>query len=311
MSICLINGEPSDDFYSQAGLRTLSPRLKTIKTLSYDAEQQRQIAAEMAEKISIQGVQPKFSAVLSPSKGEFLLVERDGRYILKPPHRDFPQVPENEFLTMDLARRAGVETPPFGLVPNIDGTYTYFIQRFDRKGKKSKIATEDFAQLSQESRQTKYRSSLERVAGVIDEYCTFPLPEKLKLWRRVLVAYLTGNEDMHLKNYSLITENNKTTLSPAYDLLNTTIPLKDPKEESALPLNRKKAKLSRADFLDYYAWQRLGLTPTATARILGEFESALPRWHARLERDSLLSNDLKKSYSDLVNRRAQVLFATG
>jgi serine/threonine-protein kinase HipA len=309
MSICLITGEPSDVLYSQVGLRTLSPRLKTIKALNYDAEQQRQIAAEMAEKVSIQGVQPKFSAVLSPSKGEFQLVEKDGRYILKPPHRDFQQVPENEALTMDLARRAGVETPPFGLVSNIDGTYTYFIQRFDRKGKKNKIATEDFAQLSQESRQTKYRSSLERVAGVVDEYCTFPLPEKLKLWRRVLVSYLTGNEDMHLKNYSLVTENDKTTMSPAYDLLNTTIILKEPKEESALPLNGKKAKLSRSDFVDYYAWQRLGLSPTVTTRILGELESTLPKWHARIERDHLLAEDFKTSYQELVTRRAQVLFA--
>lgn len=308
MSICLISGEPSDVLYSQAGLRTLSPRLKTIEILDYDAEQQRRIAAEMAEKVSIQGVQPKFSAVLSPSTGEFQLVERGGRYILKPPHRDFPQVPENEAMTMDLARRAGVETPPFGLVRNIDGTYTYFIQRFDRRGKKKKIATEDFAQLSQESRQTKYRSSLEKVAGVVDEYCTFPLPEKLKLWRRVLVAYLTGNEDMHLKNYSLISENGKTTLSPAYDLLNTTIILERPKEETALPLNGKKAKLNRADFVDYYARQRLGLNPTVTVRILAELESVLPHWRARIERDPLLTDEHKTSYQDLVNRRAQVLF---
>ena len=309
MSICLITGEPSDVLYSQVGLRTLSPRLKTIKALNYDAEQQRQIAAEMAEKISIQGVQPKFSAVLSPSQSEFQLVEKDGRYILKPPHRDFPQVPENEALTMDLARRAGVNTPPFGLVANVDGTYTYFIQRFDRKGKKKKIATEDFAQLSQESRQTKYRSSLERVAGVVDEYCTFPLPEKLKLWRRVLVAYLTGNEDMHLKNHSLITEKGKVTLSPAYDFLNTTILLKEPREESALPVRGKKAKLNRSDFVDYYAWQRLGIGPTVTARVLGELESILPAWHARIERDPLLTDELKTAYQDLLTRRAQVLFA--
>lgn len=309
MSICLITFEPSDVLYSQAGLRTLSPRLRTIKTLNYDAEQQRQIAAQMAEKISIQGVQPKFCAALSPGQGEFQLVERGGRYILKPPHRDLPQVPENEALTMELARQAGVDTPPFGLVVNIDGTYTYFIQRFDRKGKKKKVATEDFAQLSQESRQTKYRSSLERVAGVVEEFCTFPLPEKVKLWRRVLVAYLTGNEDMHLKNYSLITENGKTALSPAYDLLNTTIILKAPKEESALPLNGKKAKLSRSDFVDYYAWQRLGLSPTVTARVLGELKSVLSQWHGRLERNPLLADEMKTAYRDLIDRRAQVLFA--
>lgn len=307
MTICLITGEPSETPYSSAGLRMLSPGLKLLKTLPFDADEQRRIAAEMAEKISIQGVQPKFSAVLSPSKGEFQVVDSNGRYILKPPHRDYPQLPENEALTMDLARRAGIDTPPFGLVSNIDGTYTYFIRRFDRRAKKGKISVEDFAQLSQASRDTKYRSSVEKVADVVEKFCTFPLPEKVKLWRRILVAFLTGNEDMHLKNYSLLTYKGKTELSPAYDMVNTTLVLKAPKEESALPLRGKKAKLSREDLVDYLALERLGLRPPLTERVLRELRAVSARWRERIQRD-LLAPSLKTAYLELVEERCERLF---
>lgn len=306
--ICLITGEMSSSVYSSEGLRRLSSRLQELKRLDYSAQEQRALAADMADKISIQGVQPKFSAVLSPSAGEFKVVERNGLYILKPPHRDYEQLPENEALTMDLARRAGVETPPFGLLRNSDHTFTYFIKRFDRKGKKGKLAVEDFAQLSQASRSTKYKSSLERVAGVIEEFCTFPLPEKVRFFRRVLVAFLTGNEDMHLKNFSLVTDKGKVELSPAYDFVNTTIVLRRPTEETALPLRGKKTKLSRDDLVDYFAGERLTLRRPVVDRVLSEIESTIPEWRERIRRD-LLSDRLKEAYLDLLEERAKRLFS--
>jgi serine/threonine-protein kinase HipA len=260
----------------------------------------------MADKISIGGVQPKFSAVLSPSAQSFEVVERNGRYILKPPHPHFPEIPENEALTMDLARRAGVEVPPFGLVPNSDGTFTYFVSRFDRHGKRGKYAVEDFAQLSKASRTTKYRSSLEQVVGVIEAYCTFPLVEKVKLWRRVLVAFLTGNEDMHLKNYSLITAKGKTELTLAYDFVNTTIVLAKVKEESALPLRGKKSRLTHEDLVEYFASQRLNLRPLVIQRVLGELREAMPGWRERIER-AHLSEPQKIAYLALLEQRARRL----
>lgn len=260
----------------------------------------------MADKLSIGGVQPKFSAVLSPSAQGFEVVERNGRYILKPPHPHFPEVPENEALTMDLARRAGVEVPSFGLVPNSDGTFTYFVSRFDRHGKKGKYAVEDFAQLAQASRNTKYRSSLEQVATLIEAHCTFPVVEKVKLWRRVLVAFLTGNEDMHLKNYSLITVKGKIELTPAYDLVNTTIVLAKAKEESALPLRGKKSRLKRDDLVDYFAAQRLNLRQPVIARVLMEIREALPTWRERIAR-AHLSDSQKVAYLDLLEQRVERL----
>jgi serine/threonine-protein kinase HipA len=287
-------------------LRQLSPRLKELHPLPYSSEEQRRLAAQVADKLSIGGVQPKLSAVLSPSAHSFEIVERNGRYILKPPHPHFSEVPENEALTMDLARRAGVEVPPFGLVPNSDGTFTYFVKRFDRHGKKGKYSVEDFAQLSAASRNTKYRSSLEQVVAVIETHCTFPLVEKVKLWRRVLVAFLSGNEDMHLKNYSLITAQGKTELTPAYDLVNTTIILAKAKEESALPLRGKKSRLKRDDLVDYLAAQRLSLRPQVIERVLGEVGESLPFWHERIAR-AHLSEPKKSAYLTLLNERASRL----
>lgn len=306
MTTCLITGEPSATLYSAQGLRQLSPRLKGLHPLPYSSEEQRRLAAQMADKLSIGGVQPKFSAVLSPSAQRFEVVERNGRYILKPPHPHFPEIPENEALTMDLARRAGVETPPFGLVPSSDGTFTYFVSRFDRHGKGAKYAVEDFAQLSKASRNTKYRSSLEQVAGVIEAHCTFPLVEKVKLWRRVLVAFLTGNEDMHLKNYSLITAKGITELTPAYDLVNTTIVLAKVKEESALPLRGKKSRLTHEDLVEHFASQRLNLRPLVIQRVLGELRKALPAWRERIER-AHLSEPKKLAYLALLEQRARRL----
>src|SRR5882724_11657416 len=111
---------------------------------------------------------------------------------------------------------------------------------------------EDFAQLSGASRDTKYESSMEKVAKVIDAYCTFPVIEQIKLFQRVLFSFLVGNEDMHLKNFSLITrKTGRVDLSPAYDFVNSTIALPNAKEEMALPIRGKRSNLTRSDIFDY------------------------------------------------------------
>jgi serine/threonine-protein kinase HipA len=135
---------------------------------------------------------------------------------------------------------------------------TYFVKRFDRVENK-KIAVEDFSLLMGLSRDTKYDSSMEKVANVIEIYCTFPAIEKIKLLRITLVNFLIGNEDMHVKNFTLITRDNKVELSPAYDIINTSIVLSDPKEEIALPINGKKARMDSKILIDYYGRDRLSL----------------------------------------------------
>ncbi len=288
--------------FSAAGLRSLDPRLKALGPLELSHDEQLRQARLRADKMSIQGVQPKLSAVLKVRAGRFEIVDSGGRFILKPNPPPFEEVPANESLTMTMAAAAGIDVPPHGLVPAVDGSWVYLIKRFDRAGRAGRVPVEDFAQLTGATRDTKYDSSMERIAKVIEDFCTFPAIEKAKLARRALFCFLTGNEDMHLKNWSLITADGRTALSPAYDLLNTTIVLENAVEESALPLRGKKRKLTQADWLDYFCRERLRLTPAVLDQILSELASAVPHW-PKLIAHSFLSAPARERYSQLLQDR--------
>lgn len=293
--------------YSPKGLRRLSPQLKDLKDLPFSAEEQRQEAIARATKMSVQGVQLKLSALLNVKECSFDIVDIGGRYILKPPSVLYKEIPENEDLTMRLASSAGIEVPFHGLVYSKDGSRTYFIKRFDRTGRKEKLPVEDFAQLSGKNRETKYDSTMEQVAGVIEHYCTFPLVEHLKLFKLTLVSYLVGNEDMHLKNFSVIRREGKIELSPAYDLLSTTIEVKNATEEIALPIRGRKRNLSRTLLIDYFARERLGLTAASIGSVLEELESGFAGWEALIGR-SFLSSEMKEKYRSLLSHRRGILF---
>ncbi len=290
--------------YSQRGLRLLSPQLKDLRPLALTAEEQRKEAINRVGKMSVQGVQKKLSAQLKIKQACFEIVDQHGRYILKPQSDTYPELPENEALTMLLAKTIGLEVPTHGLVYSNDQSMTYFIKRFDRVGHNKKLALEDFAQLSNRDRYTKYDSSMEKVVDVIKNFCTFPKVESVKLFKLTLFNFLIGNEDMHLKNFSLITRDKKITLSPAYDLLNSTIAQKNAKEEIALPVRGRKNNLTKHDFFDYFAIERLGLNQKVIASILEEFQQVIPKWQA-LIRISFLSQDMQKKYLQLLETRCE------
>lgn len=308
MKICPITYEEikKTEKYSIKGLRQLSSALSTLNDFPYTAEEQRREASARSSKLSIQGIQPKLSASLSIKDGSFEVVDRGGRYILKPQVETYKNLPENENATMRLASITGIEVPLHGLLYSKDGSFTYFIRRFDRRGQKDKLHIEDFAQLSGKNRNTKYKSSMENVALIIEEHCTFPVIEKLKLFERTLFSFLTGNEDMHLKNFSLIVREGKVELSPAYDLVNSTLALGNAKQELALPLNAKKNKIKREDLIDYFAIQRLKITSAACDNTLKKFSACLPKWAAHIEK-SFLPQDKKTDYLKIINERAKRL----
>lgn len=295
-----------DLIYSRDGLRRLHPQLARLQPLALSAEDQRREAAARADEMSIQGVQPKLSAVLRVKEGRFEIVDSGGRFILKPCPAEWSEVPENEALTMVLAGTCGIEVPDFGLVTSSDGSWTFWIRRFDRTGRKDRVPLEDFAQLQDRTRDTKYQSSMERVVATIEQFCTFPAVEKRKLARRVLFCFLTGNEDMHLKNFSLITTPKKVELSPAYDLLNTSIILRDPKDEMAMPIRGKKSNLTRGDLLDYFCAERCGLASKVLEALVEEFGAAVEKWHGVIRR-SFLGQEMQEKYLDLLERRSERL----
>jgi len=305
-SICPITYSPieSNQKYSAKGLRWLSPALKNLVDLPYSAEQQRKEAQKRADKISIQGVQPKLSARLNTKMQSFEICDEGGTYILKPQNNLYSELPENENLSMRLATSV-MGVPLHGLLYCLDGSFTYFIKRFDRVAYGNKVPIEDFAQLAGLARDTKYDYSMEKLIPIIDRFCTFPAMEKSKLLTRVVFNYLIGNEDMHLKNYSLITRNEFTEIAPAYDFINTTIAMGGAKEQIALPLNGKKNNLTRRDIIDYYGMQRLGLNSVIIDEILNRFRISIPQWHHLIE-ISFLSKQAKKEYRLLVDERIKI-----
>lgn len=289
--------------YSQKGLELLSRRMTHLNDFPFTPKEQIQLAAQLAAKLSIQGVQPKLSVILNFAKKQFEIVERGGRFILKPPHQIYDELPQNEDLTMKLAKMVDIEVPLHGMIYNIDGSLSYFIKRFDRLARNQKVGVEDFSQLLGCSRETKYESSMEKVGSVIEKFCTFPAIEKVKLFRRTLFNFLIGNEDMHLKNFMLIRHNNKVELSPAYDLLNTTIVLRG-NEEIALPIRGKKSRLTREDIVDYYGSVRLNIPETILKQEMLKIESAIESWNTLIDA-SFLSEKLRTSYKELIISRWQ------
>ena len=303
MRKCPITYEPcGHQRYSPAGLALLSTGLTDLKDLPFTAQEQRREAIVRSAKMSIQGVQPKLSAKLSVKHQQLEIVDRGGTFILKPQNDLFPQVPENEDLTMKMAATFGIAVPLTGLVYAKDGSFSYFIKRFDRYGNHQKRSLEDFAQLTDHTRATKYQGSIEKLVSVIEQYCTFPDLEKRKLFQRVLFCFITGNEDMHLKNFSLITLGNIVELSPAYDLLSSTIAIEGITEEMALPLAGKKSKINRKLLIEYYGKERMQLSDEvllAEMQHLQDKKAPLEEWINK----SFLDEEMKKKYRALLAER--------
>jgi serine/threonine-protein kinase HipA len=305
---CLFTYEPlkaNEENYSLEGLKKLSKKLTHLNIFPYDQQEQFEIAQRMVKKISIQGVQPKFSVILQEREESFKEVENKGKFILKPQVQNYKQLPENEDLTMHLVAMAGVNTPWHGLVKCTDGSLSYVIKRFDRTAKE-KVPMEDFSQLIGASRNTKYDVSFEKASEAIEDHCTYPTIERFKLFQRVILAFLLGNEDLHLKNISLITIGGKVQLSPVYDFVNSTIANPNAEEEMALSIGGKKKSLSKSDLLKGFAESTLFLPTTKIEKETVRLLSFIPAWKAMIDK-SFLSDLLKEKYKVLIDERASRL----
>lgn len=291
--------------YSPQGLKLLHKNLKGLKPLPFDRQSLLQEAVFRSDKMSVQGVQPKLSATLSLKDTSFIIVDQGGDFILKPPNV-FPELPENEAITMHLASIIGIKVPICGLLYAQDNTLVYFIKRFDRLPSRKRLAVEDFAQLMGKSRETKYDASVETIISVIDRYCTFPAIEKAEFFKRFIFNYLIGNEDMHIKNYSLIENQEKYELAPAYDFVNSAIALGGKTEESALSLKGKKSNLTYNILIDYLGKERLSLNNSTIDELKHLFKIAIPKWEELIE-ISFLSAYMKTQYINLLCQRARLL----
>lgn len=257
---------------------------------------------------TITGAQPKLSLQLSrPSstaRARLTVVGLWGDFILKPPAPKYPELPEVEALTMLLASRAGIETAACGLIRMGASRWAYITRRMDRL-KKTKLAMEDFCQLTEKPTEHKYRGSYEQIARAILRYSAIPGLDVLNFYEVVLFSFLTGNADMHLKNFSLIEKPGLGMgLAPAYDLVNTALVNPADNEEMALSLNGRRNKIGRTDF--EAAFTAAGLTLTQQRNLFSKMAEALPSWRSAIA-TSFLSPDSREKYWAIVEERAMRL----
>jgi serine/threonine-protein kinase HipA len=242
----------STDFHEKCSLSFFGTRIPPA--LDYSITQMHELANEIVVRsVAVTGVQPKLSLTIepqpnAPKRYRFTIVGLWGNYILKPPTEEYSHLPENEDLTMHLAQLLGITTAAHSLIRLKSGELAYLTNRFDREGKE-KLAQEDLCQLTETLTADKYQSSMEKVGKHIALYSSRPGLDVILFFELALFSFLTGNADMHLKNFSLLTTEKKdVVLSPAYDLLCTRLALPEDMEEMALTLNGKKRKLNRNDF---------------------------------------------------------------
>lgn len=199
---------------------------------------------------AITGVQPKLSLWLEETKKSirFTIVDDKSNYIIKPQSETYLCLPENEDLCMHLANELGIEVAIHSLVRLKSGKLAYMTKRFDRE-KTNKIACEDLCQLTETLTEHKYRGSYEKIGKTINQYSTQSGLDILHYFQLVLFSFISGNADMHLKNFSMIEKKDGAfCLSPAYDLVSTHLVIKDETEQMSLNVNGKKNKISRKDF---------------------------------------------------------------
>ena len=260
---------------------------------------------------TVAGVQTKLSLGLmrgdsSASPDRFTILGVWGSHILKPPTPNYPHMVELEDLTMHLAELAGIRTVPHGLLPMEDGTLAYITRRVDRIGKPggrkvTKLHMEDMCQLTERQTEHKYKGSHEQIAKAITRFAQNTLSDQTIFYEQVLFSFLTGNADMHLKNFSLLKEvEGHYSLSPAYDLVPSSLLINET-EELALTLNGRKSKLTRSDFET--AMRAAGLNDRAIANLFNRFAKALPKWNAFIPL-SFVPEELQDPFIKLIEERA-------
>ena len=192
--------------------------------LPYTEEQMMQLGLEVVKNhIAVPGVQPKISLDLETTKTRvtksrdkkmdtpankprrFTIVGLWGEFILKPPAKEYPHLPEVEDATMHLAELAGIATVPHSLIRLQSGNLAYITKRIDRT-KKIKIHMEDMCQLTERLTEDKYKGSYEQIAKAIANFSTNPGLDLINFFEQLIFSFLTGNADMHLKNFSLINQ---------------------------------------------------------------------------------------------------------
>jgi serine/threonine-protein kinase HipA len=304
---CLYCYEPLDDgevdYHAKCSRKIFG--VSQAPELPYSRAELQGLAEQVIRsQTTLTGVQPKLSLDfdrMSRTPKRFTIVGLWGRYILKPQTDSYQALPELEDLTMHLAEIAGIEVVPHALIRFNDGELCYITRRIDRTADGEKIAMEDMCQLTERLTEDKYKGSHERIAKAVGQYSAAAKLDLTKYWEQVLFAWIVGNADMHLKNYSLYsTDGSDYQLTPAYDLLSTALVMPEDTEELALTLCGRKRKLTRQNFLS--AMTESGLSEKICDNIFAKFESVAPRWRDFI-RQSFIPSEMQDQYIALITSR--------
>lgn len=279
--------------------------------LPWTEDQMLHLAEEVIKsQISVTGAQPKLSLhVEKPSKRNepqrFTIVRLWGGYILKPPTRQYRSIPELEDLTMHLAEISGMDVVPHSLIRLRSGQFAYITRRIDRIGAR-KIHMEDMCQLTERMTEQKYNGSHEQIGKAIIQSSANPGLDLINFFEQVLFSFLTGNADMHLKNFSLIDRPDfGYVLSPAYDMVASALVVEGDEEELALTLNGKKKNLMKKDFTE--SMNRFKIDDKAIENLFNKLHASVNKWHEFID-ISFLPAEMKISYHDMIEERAARIY---
>lgn len=314
MNKCLCCYKPLNageiDFHKRCARRMFA--LDVAPQLPYTRKDISKLAQVVVEKhTTVTGVQAKLSVDLERDENgvpqRLTIVGVMGSYILKPQTERFTCLPEMEDLTMHLAEAARIATVPHSLIRFADGELNYITRRIDRTEDGHKLAMEDFCQLSEHLTEHKYNASYEMIASLVKRYSATPRLDVTNFWEQVVFAWIVGNADMHLKNFSLLRQKAGTyTLSPTYDQVSTAIIMPEDAEELALSLNGWKKKLMREDFVQ--AMLASGLDEVVANRLLDRFHKCQEKWNDLID-ESFVTDEQKQQLKELIKRRLETLMA--
>ncbi len=280
----------------------------TPPMLEYSLDQMNELAKKVVERsIAVPGVQAKLSMSLVKSTTEksdrlTAVGALGGLYIFKPPADQFPEMPQNEHVTMRMAEAFGIRVVPSSLIRLASGELAHITKRIDRTETGEKIHMLDMFQITEAF--DKYKSSMEKIGKALDSYSNNTVLDKLFYFELVVFSFLTGNNDMHLKNFSMIESTSGWILSPAYDLLNVSIVNPDDAEEMALSLAGKRRKLNRENFTQF--GKGLGLTDKQIEGVFKRMKKNNLKANDWIDR-SFLSEEMKTAYHQLMNDRYEQL----
>ena len=288
------------DFHENCSLSFFG--LKQAPVIPYSIHEMEVLAKNVIERsIAVPGVQAKLSMSLIKETRErsdnrlTVVGALGGNFILKPPSPDFPEMPENEHLTMRMAEAYGIRVVQSSLIRLQSGELSYITKRVDRAVAGDKIHMLDMFQITEAF--DKYRSSYEKIGKALGEHSSNPQLDRLFYFELLLFCFVAGNNDMHLKNFSMIESLPGWVLSPAYDLLNVTILNPDDKEELALTLEGKKSKIKREHFI--HLGQDMGLTGRQMEGVFKRLDVNYSKAISWIN-DSFLSREMKEKYQELL-----------